>query len=96
MVISDVCFDVARIFSKWSRHQGSIISIYEFVCTVWLETKKVWGTLNCRIMDVIEWGFCSKYIFEINLTLLKYIILEKLVTYIDQNDICKRTIIMFF
>ena len=34
------------------------------------------------ISNVIEREFCSKYIFEINLTLLKYGILEKLGTLI--------------
>ena len=32
------------------------------------------------ISNVIEWEFCSKYIFEINLMLLYYGILEKLMT----------------
>ena len=44
-----------------------------FVCTVWLETKKVWGCsfVEAWISNVIEREFCSKYIFKINLTLLK-------------------------
>ena len=47
-----------------------------------LKRKRCGGRSNVEawISNLIEREFCSKYIFEINLMLLKYGILEKLVT----------------
>ena len=39
------------------------------------------------ISNMMEWNFCSNSIFEINLTLLWYKILEKLVTFITKEHI---------
>ena len=49
-----------------------------------LKRKRCGGRSNVEawISNLIEREFCSKYIFEINLMLLRYGILEKLVTYI--------------
>ena len=47
-----------------------------------LKKRKMWGCSFAEewTSNMVDWNFCSNSIFEINLTLPKYEILEKLVT----------------
>ena len=72
--------DIRHRHRQLSSSSSSFFIIFCSHCVAW--NKKVWGCsfVEAWISNVMEWEFCIKYIFAINLTLLYYEILEKLVT----------------